>query len=233
MSYWVLRNKNAISKEGKWLLKLFHRGIVKITAYDFWRMHQYAVQRVLTLCAVSKPLGCFGVALRSSPLRLAMVEVILNHWEMDSPQWLCLFNAESVHSGHYGHHLGNHWMLNTSPIEIQIICNACWTVGVNATWQHSIAFWFKNLTILQNIESSRLPKKDLIPTPKHPGGLLTAYSVNTIMIMNRLSVNSVGQSQVSVSLWYGLYIYIFTDQTKQDTHDWLHEVRQGTLAPIY
>ncbi len=31
----------------------------------------------LTLFAVSKPLGCFGVGLRSSSLNMAMVEVIL------------------------------------------------------------------------------------------------------------------------------------------------------------
>ncbi len=34
-----------------------------------------------------------------------------------TPQWWCLFYAESVHSGHYGHHMGYHWMLNTSSID--------------------------------------------------------------------------------------------------------------------
>ncbi len=46
------------------------------------------------------------------------------------PWWPCLFNEESVHSGHYGHHMGIHCNVVCTSIEIQIICNLFWTPGV-------------------------------------------------------------------------------------------------------
>ncbi len=51
-----------------------------------------------------------------------------------SPQWPCLFYEESVHSGHYGHHMGIHWNVAYVSIEIQIICNLFWTLEVNCHW---------------------------------------------------------------------------------------------------